>query len=497
MIDLLKFRGRRRLPIILAAEAAECGLACIAMIAKYHGHNVDLNGLRQRFSISLSGTTLQQLIRVANQLGLSSRALRIELDGLKHLVLPAVLHWNMNHFVVLKSVSHSSVTIHDPALGKRKYTISKVSNYFSGVALELARTDKFSPLQESVKTRITDLWSRVDGFWTSLLQVLLLSILLQIAVFVSPLYLQLISDEALQTDDLSLISVLAIGFGGLVIIQTLTIALRSWAIHSMAFLLTFQMIGNLVRHLLKLRAEFFEKRHVGDILSRMDSTTPLQEAITSGLAATIIDASMVIVAGAIIFVYSPALAFVVIGSLLLCLALTFALYPGQRSRVEEQIVASAIERSYLIETVRASTTIKLMGGEAEREGSWRNLWADVANAGFSVGKYSIGMAAVQNLITGLQTILIVFLAARMILNREGFSVGMLLAFLSYRQTLTDRTLNLINQLIQFSYLRLHLDRLGAIIHAERDVRDNVGPSLEISGAISTHGLSVRYGAADQ
>lgn len=496
MADLLNFYQRRHLPKIVASEAAECGLVCIAMIARYHGHDVDLNGLRQRFSVSLSGTTLRQLMNFADRLGLSSRALRIELEALKHLALPAILHWDMNHFVVLKTVNRSSVTIHDPALGKRKLDISEVSKHFSGVVLEIARADGFEPIRERVRTRLTDLWSSIDGFWSSFSQILLLSITLQITIFVSPLYLQLITDEAIQTGDLDLVSVLAVGFGGLVLIQTMTWAVRSWALQSIGFLLTFQMIGNIVRHLLRLRAEFFEKRHVGDILSRMDSITPVREAISSGFTAAIIDGSMILMAGIIVFIYSPILASVVIGSLLLGLIVTYVLYLGQRSRMEEQIIASAIEQSYLIETVRASTTIKLMAGESEREASWRNLWADVANAGFAVGKYSIGMTAIQNLISGLQTIVVVFLAARMILSREGFSIGMMFAFLSYRQTLTNCALTFINQLIQFSYLRLHLDRLGTIIHEERDVEDEVGSALEVGGRISTNGLSFRYGSSD-
>src|SRR5262249_23282104 len=154
------------------------------------------------------------------------------------------------------------------------------------------------------------------------------------------------------------------------------------------------------------------------------------------------------------------LALVVAASVALSFAIAWASYQPLRRRTEEELNASALERSHLMETIRASTTIKVMGREAEREGAWRNLYADAINAGFSVGKYQIGVDFAQSLITGLQTVLVIALAARTIIAGAGFSVGMLFAFLSFRQTFTDRANTLIKQGMQFALLSVHLDRLG-------------------------------------
>src|SRR5260370_29190770 len=99
-LEQINLSGRRKLPVVLASEAAECGLACITMIARYHGHDVDLNGLRQRFALSLSGMSLRSLMGLADQLGLSSRPLRVELSALSKVKMPAILHWDLNHYVV-------------------------------------------------------------------------------------------------------------------------------------------------------------------------------------------------------------------------------------------------------------------------------------------------------------------------------------------------------------------------------------------------------------
>ena len=483
--------------MIQAAEAAECGLACLTMIARYHGHDVDLNGLRQRLSLSLTGAPLRALMALAHQLGFTARALRAEVDALSGVRGPAVLHWDLNHFVVLGSVRRGRWVIHDPAVGRRVLPLAEVSRHFTGVVLEVTPAGAFEPISARLKTRFRDLWSRIEGFWPALAQVLLLSMVLQVAVFAAPFYLQLTVDEAIQRGDAELLPVLAIGFGGLAVIQAAVTALRAWTLQSIGCLLSFQLTGNIVHHLLRLRTAFFEKRHVGDILSRLGSVEPLRDALTRGVVSTVIDGAIAVVAAVILFVYSPRLALLVVGAVALGLALTFAVYPAQRLRTEERIVASAREQSHLIESVRASTIVKVMGREPERESVWRNRFADVTNATFAVGRLSIVITAGQQFVTGVQHVLVVYLAARAILSGAGFSVGMLFAFLSYRQTFTDRSMALVNQLMQFSYLRLHLDRIGDIVHAERDVQDGaVVPLAEIQGHIAVRSVSFRYGTAD-
>ena len=491
MLDLTK----RVLPVVRGAEASECALACMAMVARYHGHDVDLNGMRQRFSLSLAGATLRAVMELAGEMGFTTRALRLDVDSLRSVHTPAILHWDMNHFVVLKAVRRDGAVIHDPALGKRVVGLDEVDKRFTGVALELVPAPDFKPQRSRMPARLRDLWTRIDGLWPALAQILGLSVLLQVAVFAAPFYLQLTVDEAIQSGDVDLMMVLALGFGGLVTVQVGITALRSWALQSMGFLMSFQMIGNLVHHLLRLKTEFFEKRHVGDILSRMESVRPIQNAITQGVVSTLIDGVMAATAAVVLFVYSPVLASLVVGSVALGLAATFAFYPAQRLRTEDHIVASAKERTHLIESVKASTVVKLMGREVEREGQWRNLYADVTNASFAVGKLSIGMTACQGLVSGLQTILVVYFAARQIVAGDGFSVGMLFAFLSYRQTFTDRSVALINQIVQFSYLRLHLERTADVVQAERECPGAmIEPPEPVRGGIAVKGLSFRYGS---
>jgi ATP-binding cassette subfamily B protein RaxB len=490
--------GGRRLPAIVASEAAECGLACIAMISRYHGHDVDLNGLRQRYALSLAGASLKSLMEIADQLGFSTRALRVEMSALDKIRKPAILHWDLNHFVVLRSARRNRIVIHDPALGLRVFTREQFSNHFTGVVLELRRAETFEPISARAPIKLSMLWSRMTGWGSALFQVLVLSVALQITTFVAPLQMQLVVDEAITSVDRDLLTVIAIGFGALVVIQAAIEALRAWALRVFGHLLSFQISGNLVRHLLRLPSDYFEKRHVGDIISRLGSVKPIQDAITQGVVGTVIDGIMACIAAVILFFYSSTLALIVIAAVLINMGLSFALYPRTKQRMEEEIIATAKEQTHLMESVRAATTLKLLGREAVRESGWRNLHAETTNASIAVGRLTISQTLIQNVITGLQTVFVIYVAARAILDGQGFSVGMLFSFLSYRQTFTDRANALVNQLMQFRFLRLHLDRLSDIVTTPTEISGAAAATApgEIRGHVRLKQVSFRYGATD-
>lgn len=199
--------------MIYQSEAAECGLASMAMIANYHGHKIDLTTLRNSYSVSFKGANLQQLMSLANQLELASRALKLELEDLKNLKTPCILHWEINHFVVLKKVHRNSITILDRALGERKFTLREVDKAFTGVALELSPTNGFKKVDEKVKIGLTSFWTKVEGLLPSLLKLFALSLILQVFLLASPYYTQLVVDEVLISNDKPLLTILALGFG--------------------------------------------------------------------------------------------------------------------------------------------------------------------------------------------------------------------------------------------------------------------------------------------
>ena len=487
-----------KLPVILQTEMSECGLACLAMIARYHGHDIDLNVLRRKHLVSMTGASLKSVISIADGLQLSSRPLRLDMDHLEKLQLPAMLHWDLNHYVVLKSVKGDTAEIVDPAVGLRKMKLSQLSDHFTGIAVEFTPQADFEAVQARIKPRISLLWSRLVGLKRAISQTLVLSIILQAIVLLSPFYLQLMVDAVLPHGDKALLLALAIGFGGLVILRALAEAVRGWAILVYGNQMSLQMVGNVFRHLIRLPARYFERRHVGDIISRMGSTVPIQEALTQSVPAVLIDGAMAVLMLLVMFIYSPILGGIVLVTVLGLILATWLIYPHLRRTQEESIYAKALENSHVIESIRAITTVKMFGREAEREAAWRNLYTDFINANVGYGKWVVARKFFETLLTGLQVVLVVWAAVSLMLGEgSSFTLGMLVAFLAYRQYFTDAVVQLLEKGIEFNLLSLHLDRLSDIIFEETDADQSGEGKLEaLKGRVSLEDVSFRYSDTD-
>lgn len=485
--------GKRRPPVILQSEAAECGLACLAMAASYHGRETDLNTLRRRFSISMKGVTLKTIMLMAGRLGLSGRALRLEPESLKDLRTPAILHWDMNHFVVLADADGKSATVNDPASGERQYSLAELSKHFTGIALELTPTEDFEPAKERTRLPLSRLVGRIEGAWRSVAQALLLSLLLQVFVLVGPFYMQLAVDEAVARGDSSLMAALAIGFALLAVLRFAADWLRSLVLLHFASHLNFKLGANLFHHLVRLPLDWFEKRHVGDLISRFGSTLPIRNLIAEGAVAAAVDGLMAVLTLTMLFVYSPTLALVVLGAFLLATALRLGSFKMLRRREEDAIVALAREQSLFVETARAIQSLKLFGKEAERERLWQNRHAQVIARRARLGRMQAVLRAAAELIQGLELVIVIYLAA-LAAMAGGFTIGMIFAFVAYRQQFTDKGTKLLEAAIQYRMLDLHLDRIGDIALAEREA--GVEPEglieHEVKGAIEVRGVTYRY-----
>ena len=488
----------RKLPVILQTEMTECGLACLAMIARYHGHDIDLNVLRRKHLVSMTGASLKSVIAIADGLQLSSRPLRLDMDHLEKLQLPAMLHWDLNHYVVLKSIKGDQAVIVDPGVGLRKMSLSRLSNHFTGIAVEFTPQADFAAVQARIKPRISLLWDRLVGLKRAITQTLVLSVILQAIVLLSPFYLQLVVDAVLPRGDTSLLLALAIGFGGLVILRAVAEAVRGWAILVYGNQMSLQMVGNVFRHLIRLPARYFERRHVGDIISRMGSTVPIQEALTQSVPAVLIDGAMAVLMLIVMFLYSPILGGIVLAMVLGLVLATWLIYPHLCRTQEESIYAKALENSHVIESIRAITTVKMFGREAEREAAWRNLYTDFINANVGYGKWVVARKFFETLLTGLQVVLVVWAAVSLMIDDgSAFTLGMLVAFLAYRQYFTDAVVQLLEKGIEFNLLSLHLDRLSDIIFEETDADQSGEIKLnDLKGAISIKDVSFRYSDTD-
>ncbi|GAA0855117.1 peptidase domain-containing ABC transporter [Aliiglaciecola litoralis] len=494
---LLKFSGTKRLPLIMQTEAAECGLACLAMVAGYHGYKTDLTHLRQNHSVSLKGASLEELMEISDKMHMSSRALRLELEHLPQLKTPCILHWDMNHFVVLKKVRKNSVDIHDPGLGERRYSLEEFSKHFTGVALELAPTKEFKSEDTRVNMKLSDFWGAITGLKSTLSKVFVLSLLLQIFAIASPYYMQLVVDEVILSYDQNLLVVLAIGFGALMFIEMITGAVRSTLLLHFGNLMSIQLGANLFHHLVRLPLQYFEKRHIGDVVSRFGSLQQVKELLTKGVIEAVIDGLMAITTLVMIFLYSPKLSFVVLIAIVLYAVFRVVMYRPLRQMSEEVIVNQAKEQSNFMETVRGIQTIKLFGREVQRQGVWHNKFADSLNAGIRVGHLNIGYEAFNKFIFGLENVVVVYFAAMLVMEGE-LTVGMLFAFMAYKRQFTEKTASLIEKFIEFKMLSLHFNRLAdiSLTDKEQNLQGN-STARTLTGCIEIKNVKYRYSEKEE
>ena len=479
---------------MLQSEAAECGLACLAMVAAHYGHRVNIGGLRRRFPVSMKGVTLAQLIEISSQLELAPRALRLELDELDKIQQPAVLHWDLNHFVVLERVGTKTITILDPAVGRRTLAKEKVSTHFSGVALELTPTADFKPIDARVKIKLSDLWGRLVNFKAAFIQVLTLSLLLQFTALALPFFMQLTIDEAIGQSDSNLLGLLVVGFGLVYLINMIIRGLRSWVVLTLGQTIAFQLGGNIVRHMLRLPTRYFESRHVGDLMSRLRSAGPIQSILTQGMVNALIDAILAITTLVVMTLISVPLMLVVVGATLLYIIFRTVMYPAVRRRTEEEIIADANEDTYLMETMRSMRAIKLHLNEPMRENGWRNRYADVITANYRSQIYKIWTGFAESFISNGQFLLIVLIGATAVIANE-MTVGILLAFLAYRSSFMDSATSLVDHAERWRLLSVHLERLSDIVAEPREEILTGNPrSGPLAGpAIAVEGLTFRYG----
>jgi ATP-binding cassette, subfamily B, bacterial CvaB/MchF/RaxB len=464
-----------KLPLIFQTEAAECGLACLAMIAGYHGSRIDLLSLRQRFSISLRGTTLAHLLRFADRMQLAGRPLRVELEDVPYLKTPCILHWDMNHFVVLKEAGKKRIVLHDPAVGVRKMSYEQASRHFTGVALELTPTPAFAPKDGSHPLRLSDLTGRIVGIKRALAQIFALAIALELFAIISPLFLQLTIDKVVAASDRDLLVTLGIGFMLLVGLQALLSALRSWTTLYLGTSLKIQWYANLFAHLVRLPVSFFEKRYFGDIMSRFESAENIQRTLTNNFIEALLDGLISLLMLGVMFVYSRKLAMIVLLSVLLYALLRNIAYQRLRETMEEQIVSMAKQQTHFIETLRGIRTIKVFGRENNRKSRWMNLLVDTTNAQVATEKLGLIFKSANLLIFGVQSVAIIWLGVLLVL-RGDFTVGMLFAFVAYEEQVKARITLLVDRLFEFRMLSLQVQRLSDVVFAKPETNLLDGPS---------------------
>jgi ATP-binding cassette, subfamily B, bacterial CvaB/MchF/RaxB len=492
----LEFGFGSRLPIVLQSEAAECGLACLAMVLGFYGRKIDLGTLRRRHSVSLKGMTLRHLMNVATTMGLATRALRLELPDLARLRLPCILHWDLNHFVVLAKVGTKGVTIHDPISGRRTIPLREVSRRFTGVALEASPSGIFEERDERHSLHLVDLFRNVAGIGGALTHILLLSLGIEAVTLLIPIASQIIIDEVIVNADQDLLLVVAIGLGLLLVVQLAIGLARGWAIMLMGVDLSMQWSSGLFDQLMRLPLDYFEARHVGDVISRFNALNTIQKALTTDFVQVMLDGLLAAGMLIMLFVYGGWLGFVAIGAVVINCLFRLLVYGRYREASEEAIVNEAKQQTHFIETIRGIASVKLLGIGERRRSVWINHFVETMNARLRLQRLDLFFTRANEFLFGGDRVILLILGAKMVIDNR-LTLGMLVAFLAYKDQFATRVGNLINSAFHLQTLNVQTERLSDIALAEPETKIGLsylpGGSREGEGVrLVAEGLSLRY-----
>nr|WP_241022384.1 peptidase domain-containing ABC transporter [Burkholderia sp. Se-20373] len=462
---------KTRFPTVLQTESTECGLACVAMLANYHGRHVTLRDLRQKFSVSLKGISLGSLLRVCKHNGLSSRPIRTELAGLKQIKLPCILHWNFNHFVILRKIGANHAVIVDPAYGERQVDWESVSQAFTGVAIEIWPDPDFVTVKQQRNITLLQLLGNLRGRTNAVLAILLLALSLEFLTALLPYHIQLIIDNAIGANDRYFTAVLTGGFAIVYLLRNLVATVRSWFLMYLGTSLNVQWKDNVLDHMLTLPLEYYEKRHVGDVTSRFGAIDAIQRMLTTSFVESFLDGAFSCVVLVILFLYQPLLSLVVLASTLLYLAVRWLINAALRNASRNEIIHGAKQNSYLLETIRGIRQVKLYGQQRERRLAWISLFISQINAKIATQKIEIWLKASRVLIFDVQNIVVIWWGAILVIDRE-YSIGALVAFLGYKLLYESRVAALIDNLFVIQNIQLHADRLSDIVLSKAETTTN-------------------------
>ncbi len=488
----------KKLPVIMQTEVTECGLACLAMISAWHGRETDVYGMRKVFDVSNNGMSLRQLMTAAGRINMNARAVRLELEELSEIRLPCILHWSFNHFVVLRKISKKEAIIHDPALGKRKLSLKELSNKFTGIILEVWPQTDFKKEKVSESITITDMFRGIAGLGSTLFKIILLSLLIEGFALSIPLGSQFIIDVALRSSDIEMLNLIVVGVIFLLILRSALSIVRAWTLMAIRYSLGIQWSIGFFNRLLSLPLTFFEKRHVGDIVSRLTSLNEIKEAFTAEMLTSLLDMLILLTLIVLMFCYSPLLAIISLLIASIYLGVKLTLYDTYKGARVEAITHEAQQSSHFLETVRNVACVKVFALTECRRIAWLNKVIDTANARAHLFKIDLINQTLSGLLTGLSSAAILFFGGNL-MEQGAITAGILFAFMLYADMFLRRSVTVINSLFDFRLISIHTDRLTDIATAETESAwypENLISLDDVVGRITLNGLAYRYGEAE-
>jgi ATP-binding cassette subfamily B protein len=489
---------RRRVPVVLQMNTVECGAACLAMVLGYHGRHTTLADCRDSCAPGRDGVTAQTIVTAARAQGLNVKAYSVpNLADLRDLPLPAIIHWNFDHFLVLERISGHGMEVVDPANGRQHFTPGEFAEKFTGVVITLEPGPGFEqrrPAGEPLWKQFLGSMLRTPGTRGALAQILAASILLQITGLAVPVFTHVLVDSILPYRTSSVLLILGMGMAVIVVAQMVAGYLRAAVMVYLQARLDTQLMLGFFERMLSLPYRFFQLRSSGDLIMRLASNTHIRSTLTSQTLSVFLDGGLVLAYLAILLWKDPVLGGLSLGMGALQIGFLLALMPRTVALMQKRLAAEAEAQGYLIEALSGIVTLKAAGAEDNALNRWGNLFFNELNIASRLGLLEALNDTAQ---LGLRTaapLLLLWVGAGRVLDGS-LTLGSMLALTALALAFLAPLASLMANWQRLQLVGAYLERIADVLHTdpEQDAR-NARATPPLSGRIAVRGLSFRYDA---
>ncbi len=490
--------SNKKIKFVRQSETAECGLACVNMIANYHGYNITLNELRQKFPISSRGMKLSKLIEISDELKIKARAVRLEHSDIKKLNLPCILHWDLNHFVVLANRSNKGITILDPARGELDIIYQELYDRFSGIAVEFYPVSDFLKRKEIKKTAIGTYLKEIQGFPKAATVLIVIAVALELITLINPMYLQIVTDRIVGAGDDALLVPLSIVFLLILSIQFALTICRYWLIINAGTQINTSWLNQLYSHIIRLPYSWFEVRSKADVISRFSSIRNIQSGLAVSILSSFMDGLVSIAAISILFIYNMWLGLIVILFFKAYLFYKYFFLPRLKTATSEVVLGQAAQQHEIIESLNALLAIKINDKTFYRENKFSGAVGGALNAEVTIQRLTTFASAVNQWFTLSMRITVIAYGTYLI-SAGVLTTGMLFTFILYAELFISRAFSFVDKWHDLKMLNFHFDRIQEVmcLEVEEPAQQPEHRYYSVKNYdLECRGLSFRYPGSD-
>jgi ATP-binding cassette subfamily B protein len=480
---------RRRVPFVPQIEVTECGAACVTMVLAYHGHHAPLSELRQACGVSRSGADALALVRAARRYGLAANGLKVEMDQIGQLALPAILHWDFEHFIVLERLKRKRAILVDPASGRRAISLEEMGRHFTGIALALQPSPSLRP-RKRVRPSLAKYREIFRSSLPNLAQILLASIGLQIVGLIFPVATQILLDSVIVPQQRAWLYGLCFGLAAAVLTKALLTLVRSFVVQGLRNLLDFTLMTRFLDHLLHLPLGFFLQREAGDLVQRVHSNTTVQNLLSSQSISALLDGFLLLGYAALMLAFDLKLGLLIIAFGLVRVAMLLAFRERSQLAMASELTAGGREFGALLEALSGLETTKASGAESRMVQRWAHRMTAKVNSSLERRRLTMVASHTTVLLQGLGTALVFFVGGEQVIAQK-MTIGTFASFLALQNLFLSPLESLLQTVGQLQYLGNHLERLDDVLTTPTEPSGSADPG-RLRGAIELNDVNFSY-----